>query len=105
LRLLSGLGKHLQKAGFRTKVLKTRDIDAVKRKLGVPDDLAARHTAEAERDGPRHGVTPLRSLIFIDPHRLKAGIHGCNGRHASAGMPFIKYQLPKVSPTSLSVKL
>jgi hypothetical protein len=41
-----GWVQHLEKAGFRTKVLETRDVDAVKRRLGVPDDLAACHTAE-----------------------------------------------------------
>ena len=38
--------QHLQKAGFRASVIETRDIDAVKKRLGVPDDLAACHTAE-----------------------------------------------------------
>src|SRR6266516_566725 len=33
----SGWVQHLQKAGFDTKVLDTRDLDAVKRRLGVPD--------------------------------------------------------------------
>jgi hypothetical protein len=42
----SGWVQHLQSAGFVTKVLETRGIDAVKRRLGVPDDLAACHTAE-----------------------------------------------------------
>jgi hypothetical protein len=42
----SGWVQHLQQAGFRTNVLETTDLDAVKRKLGVPDDLAACHTAE-----------------------------------------------------------
>jgi hypothetical protein len=42
----SGWVQHLQNAGFATKVLDTRDIDAVKKRLGVPDDLAACHTAE-----------------------------------------------------------
>ena len=42
----SGWVQHLQNAGFATKVLDTSDIDAVKRRLGVPDDLAACHTAE-----------------------------------------------------------
>jgi hypothetical protein len=41
-----GWVQHLQKAGFRTKVLETKDLDAVKTRLGVPDDLAACHTAE-----------------------------------------------------------
>jgi hypothetical protein len=42
----SGWVKHLHNAGFVTKVLETKDIDAVKKRLGVPDDLAACHTAE-----------------------------------------------------------
>src|SRR6516225_6550008 len=42
----SGWIQHLQKAGFVTKVFDTEDIDAVKKRLGVPDDLAACHTAE-----------------------------------------------------------
>jgi hypothetical protein len=41
-----GWVQHLQKAGFPTKVLETKDIDAGKTRLGVPDDLAACHTAE-----------------------------------------------------------
>ena len=42
----SGWVQHLQNAGFVTKVFDTNDIDAVKKRLGVPDDLAACHTAE-----------------------------------------------------------
>src|SRR5262245_21874694 len=42
----SGWVQHLQQAGFRTNVLERRDIDVVKKRLGVPDDLAACHTAE-----------------------------------------------------------
>jgi hypothetical protein len=42
----SGWVQHLQKAGFPTKVLDAKDLDAVKARLGVPDDLAACHTAE-----------------------------------------------------------
>ena len=41
-----GWVQHLQKAGFSTKVLETKDLEAVKTRLGVPDDLAACHTAE-----------------------------------------------------------
>jgi hypothetical protein len=41
-----GWVRHLQAAGFATTVLETSDIDAVKRHLAVPDDLAACHTAE-----------------------------------------------------------
>jgi hypothetical protein len=42
----SGWVRHLQNAGFATNVIETRDLDAVKNRLGVPDDLAACHTAE-----------------------------------------------------------
>jgi hypothetical protein len=42
----SGWVQHLQKAGFVAKIVETRDIDAVKTRLGVPNDLAACHTAE-----------------------------------------------------------
>src|SRR5438552_2744934 len=42
----SGWVRHLQTAGFATNVLETRDLDAVKTRLGVPEDLAACHTAE-----------------------------------------------------------
>ena len=42
----SGWVRHLQRAGFATNLVETRDLDPVKRRLGVPDDLAACHTAE-----------------------------------------------------------
>jgi hypothetical protein len=42
----SGWVQHLQEAGFPTKVIETRDLDAVKTRLKIPDDLAACHTAE-----------------------------------------------------------
>lgn len=42
----TGWVRHLQNAGFRTNVIETRDVDAVKIRLGVPADLAACHTAE-----------------------------------------------------------
>ncbi len=37
---------HLQKNGFVTNVVETSQIDAVKKRLGVPDNLASCHTAE-----------------------------------------------------------
>jgi len=42
----SGWVQHLQKAGFHANVIDTRDLDTVKKQLGVPEDLAACHTAE-----------------------------------------------------------
>jgi hypothetical protein len=38
--------KHLQQAGFVTRVTESRDLDRVKTRLGVPPDLAACHSAE-----------------------------------------------------------
>jgi hypothetical protein len=35
---------------------------------------------------------------------FKLGIEGCNGCHAGAGFPFIKYQLPKAPESPLSSK-
>jgi hypothetical protein len=42
----SGWVKHLETSGYATEVLDTRDLAAVKQRLGVPADLAACHTAE-----------------------------------------------------------
>src|SRR5262245_5107389 len=44
----SGWVKHLQQAGFTVKTGETKDLDAVKRRLGVPDDLVSCHTAQIE---------------------------------------------------------
>jgi len=38
--------RHLQEHGFATKVTKTSGLDAIKKRFGVPDDLAFCHTAE-----------------------------------------------------------
>ena len=42
----SGWVKHIQAAGFTVDVVDTGQLNRVKAKLGVPDDLAACHTAE-----------------------------------------------------------
>ena len=42
----SGWVQHLQKAGFPTKVFDNTDLEAMKVRLGVPNDLAACHTAQ-----------------------------------------------------------
>lgn len=42
----SGWVTHLQNSGFVTKVIETPQVDVVKKRLGVPDELAACHTAE-----------------------------------------------------------
>ena len=42
----SGWVRHLQQAGFTVKTIETADLDPVKMRLGVPNDLAACHTAQ-----------------------------------------------------------
>ncbi len=39
---------HVRRAGFDARIEVTADIDAVKRRLGVPDALASCHTAEID---------------------------------------------------------
>lgn len=38
--------QHLTRAGFPVKIVETGNLNAVKRRLGVPDDLVSCHTAE-----------------------------------------------------------
>ncbi|MFZ1103828.1 MAG: DUF411 domain-containing protein [Hyphomicrobiaceae bacterium] len=38
--------EHLRRAGFPVKIVETGDINAIKRRLGVPPDLISCHTAE-----------------------------------------------------------
>ncbi|NJO34305.1 MAG: DUF411 domain-containing protein, partial [Rhodospirillales bacterium] len=39
---------HLRRAGFPVEIVETTDVNAVKRRLGVPADLASCHTAEVQ---------------------------------------------------------
>lgn len=43
----SGWVRHLEDAGFVIKAVETADLQPIKARLGVPADLAACHTAEA----------------------------------------------------------
>lgn len=43
----SGWVRHLEAAGFGVAVLEEGDLQAVRKRLGVPSDLTACHTAEA----------------------------------------------------------
>jgi hypothetical protein len=44
----TGWVRHLKDAGFAVTVEETTDLEPVKRRLGVPADLAACHTAEVD---------------------------------------------------------
>jgi hypothetical protein len=44
----TGWVTHLERKGFRVQVIETQELNRVKGRLGVPSDLAACHTAEAD---------------------------------------------------------
>jgi hypothetical protein len=74
----SGWVAHLQKAGFVAKVIETRDLDAVKSRLGVPDDLAACHTAQLA-DYVIEGHVPaaaLKRLLAEKPNATGLAVPG-----------------------------
>lgn len=74
----SGWVQHLQKAGFPTNVLDTSDIDAVKKRLGVPDDLAACHTAELSGNVIEGHVpaTALKRFLAEKPNATGLAVPG-----------------------------
>jgi hypothetical protein len=41
-----GWVRHIQKSGFVTDLRETKDLDSIKKRLRIPADLAACHTAE-----------------------------------------------------------
>ena len=76
----SGWVRHLQQAGFVTTVVETRDLDAVKKRFGVPDDLAACHTAEVSGYVVEGHVPALALKRFLVERPNAAGL-------AVPGMP------------------
>jgi hypothetical protein len=42
----SGWAAHLERAGYPVRIIESKDLQPLKRKLGVPQDLASCHTAE-----------------------------------------------------------
>jgi hypothetical protein len=44
----NGWVEHLRGAGFRVSVMDTHEINVVKKRYGVPNDLASCHTAEVD---------------------------------------------------------
>jgi len=72
--------EHLRKAGFEAKVIDTRDVDAVKRRFGVPDDLASCHTAEIMGYAVEGHVPAVALKRFLAERPSARGL-------AVAGMP------------------
>ncbi len=74
----SGWVQHLRNAGFRANVIDTQDIDAVKKRLGVPDDLSACHTAEIAGylvEGPVP-ATALKRFLSERPNAAGLAVRG-----------------------------
>jgi hypothetical protein len=74
----SGWAEHLRSAGFATRVAESRDLDAIKRRLGVPADLASCHTAEVggyivEGHVP---ATAVRRLLAEKPSAVGLAVPG-----------------------------
>jgi hypothetical protein len=66
-----GWVEHLKRAGFPAKVIETSDLNAVKARFGVPDDLASCHTAEL--DGyVIEGHVPARAIDRLLAERPQA---------------------------------
>jgi hypothetical protein len=68
-----GWVEHLRQAGFAVTVVETSDLVPIKRRLGVPDDLYACHTAVIE-DYVIEGHVPAEDIRRLLAERPKA--HG-----------------------------
>jgi hypothetical protein len=98
----SGWVQHLQKAGFPTKVLDAKDLDAVKTRLGVPDDLAACHTAEVAGYVIEGHVPPvaLKRLLAEKPDATGLAVPGMPiGSPGMEGGSAEKYEVVLFGPS------
>jgi hypothetical protein len=88
----SGWVRHLEDAGFTVTVEETADLQPVRRRLGVPADLAACHTAEL--DGyVLEGHVPaaaVRRLLETRPTAIGLSVPGM-----PAGSPGMEGGTPK----------
>lgn len=67
----TGWVRHLEKSGFTTRVIETSQLDTVKKRLGVPDDLASCHTAEVA-DYIIEGHVPAAAIKRLLAEKPKA---------------------------------
>src|SRR6202171_3057132 len=74
----SGWVKHLKDAGFAVKVEETADLQPVRKRLGVPADLAACHTAEVDGYVLEGHVpaTAVRRLLAERPTAIGLSVPG-----------------------------
>jgi hypothetical protein len=73
-----GWVEHLRRAGFAAKVNATRDVNAIRQRLGVPDDLGACHTAEVQGYVIEGHVpaTAIRRLLAERPQAVGLAVPG-----------------------------
>jgi hypothetical protein len=76
----TGWAEHLAKAGFEVKTVDTTRLDEVKKRLGVPPDLAACHTAEVDGYVMEGHVPAAAVKRFLDEKPKATGL-------AVPGMP------------------
>jgi hypothetical protein len=76
----TGWAEHLAKAGFEVKTVDTTRLDEVKKRFGVPSDLAACHTAEVNGYVIEGHVPAAALKRFLDEKPEAAGL-------AVPGMP------------------
>ena len=91
---------HVRRAGFPVEIVETADLDTVKKRLGVPVDLAACHTAEI--DGyVIEGHVPATAIQRLLRERPNAA--GLAVRGMPAGSPGM--EAPGVQPETYDVVL
>lgn len=95
-----GWVEHIEAAGFPVQVVESADMDSVKQRLGVPEDLVSCHTAEV--DGyVVEGHVPAAAIRRLLTERPKATGLAVPGMPAgSPGMDF-----PGVEPVAYEVFL
>jgi hypothetical protein len=63
--------EHLRRAGFPVDIVETRNVNAVKQRLGVPADLISCHTAEVDGYAVE-GHVPASAIIRLLEQRPQA---------------------------------
>ena len=73
-----GWAEHMKRAGFAVEVVTTSQLDEVKARLGVPDDLSSCHTAEVSGYVIEGHVPPdaVRRLLAEKPKALGLAVPG-----------------------------
>lgn len=63
--------EHMTRAGFKASVVETSDLAGVRKKLGVPEELASCHTAQVGRY-VIEGHAPVEDVLRLLEERPKA---------------------------------